>query len=64
MSCITIFIFTYLLANEIEEPECWVRQQLLTNLGKITFNKINFPCRVAMWNKTECRQLLCNVNLV
>ena len=60
----TIYIFTYLLTNEIKVPERWVGQQLLTNLGKITFNKINFPCRVPMWNKTECRQLMCNMNLV
>ena len=26
----TIHIFTYLLANEIKEPERWVRQQLLS----------------------------------
>ena len=26
----TIYIFTYLLANEIKEPEHWVRQQFLS----------------------------------
>ena len=33
---ITIYIFRYLLANKIKEPERWVRQQLLFSVNNIS----------------------------